>query len=385
MRLLLTADLQLGSGASLGTPERSRLDDNADSLTEISVLADDNNVDAIIVAGDVFQHRRPAIDELVVFRNWIDTTPVEVWLIAGNHDVRGADVPATIELFGREGLNVFTKPGLMLPGVLALPWTHPSYARRFLSSDEDVAESLVRVAGDLLPDGQPPVLVTHYALSGMSLPTGLSTDQLREPVLDTLALSEAGFDYIFAGHIHKPERTTWFTDQGDEISAVSIGSPWRHDFGEAAITPGVWILDTENAELWHEPLVDREFVTIDLETVEGDDDDSVALPVAPEGQLQVVGRPVDVRDAIVRVRVKVREQNVRRVSVENIRRNLVERGAHKVFIHLDVERGVRARSDVAEDSEPLVAVEAWASATGLDARSREWLRALTEKLLEATR
>jgi hypothetical protein len=207
-------------------------------------------------------------------------------------------------------------------------------------------------------------------------------------VLDSQALAEQGWAYVVAGHVHKPEkieRVGADTPLGTTTTLLSIGSPWRHDFGEADIAPGVWLLDTKTHELVDFGIEDRRFLTIDLETVEGDGENSIALPQAPEGHLQVIGPTVDPREAIVRVRVKVREENVARVSVENIRRNLTERGAHKVFVHLDVERSVRARTDVAEDSEPLAAVEAWAKATGIEAQPCDRLRALTETLLEETR
>lgn len=364
MRLLFTSDFQLGGGARLGTPEHPRLEDNARTLGALAHIAARVEVDLIVHAGDVFEHRRPAIDELILFADWIhEAVPCEVAIVAGNHDVRGPGIPTTIELFGTEGLDVFTRPSKIAKGIAALPWAHPGTFRAAGSSDpEELAGALLAVAAGMRAGlDEPAILVTHYALTGMSLPNGLATDELREPVLDSYELADQGWQYVFAGHIHKPGRI----GGGDfGTTLVSIGSPWRHDFGEEAITPGVWLLDTEADTLEHVELEDRAFVTIGVGLP------GFAVSVPPLG-------------AIVRIRARCSEEEARDFKADELREHLLALGAHKVFIHLDVERRVRARADVGEDSEPLEALERWCKATELEpAIMGERLRDLTKGLLE---
>ena len=406
MRLLITADLQLGSGDGYGTELAPRAVDYMNTLGRITNLVNERGIDYLVIAGDVFQHRRPAVDELYTFGAWLETLECEVIIVAGNHDVRGPGLITTIELYSnRPNVTVFTTPDVMQltatrldamlgngPGVMlgVLPWAHPGHLRaaaagiRLDRPDSDDREDLLlRIAKGLAedvgadalvpPSGEAPipVLVTHYALSGMSTPTGLPTSELNEAVLDCDELIRQGWAAVFAGHVHKREAH-------DEVDAWSIGSPWRHDFGEASIEPGVILFDTTGPAVDVIPTPDRDFVTLELEGVEDSAD--------PDGRVAPLGPLADVAGAIVRVIVKVREDQVDRLDVESIRRNLAMRGAHKVHsIRLDVTRSRRARADVREDSEPLSALDGWAASTDLDAPATERLRALTEELLEGLR
>ena len=403
MRLLITADLQLGSGDGYGTEQTPRAVDYADTLERIEELVRERLIDYLIIAGDVFQHRRPAIDELVLFHRFLSRVEADVIIVAGNHDVRGPGLPTTVELFANEltGVTVFTTPDVVQlsagaegPGVMlgVLPWAHPGYLRAAVSDElkradtVDREELLLRIAKGLAeeagalelvpPSGTDalPVLVTHYALSGMSTPTGLPTSELNEAVLDCNELAAQGWAAVYAGHVHKRERV----DVGDTF-LMSIGSPWRHDFGEASIEPAVLELDTQRPGRDDVILLpDRDFVTLELEGVEDTAD--------PEGRVAPLGPLTDVAGAIVRVIVKVREEQVGRLDVESIRRNLAMRGAHNVHsIRLDVARSRRARADVREDSEPLAALDEWARASELDATAAERLRELTAKLIEGIR
>lgn len=395
MRLLVTADLQLGAGAGYGTEATPRLRDNAASLDSISTLIEEHDVVFLIIAGDVFQHRRPAVDELLLFSTWLDALPCEAIIIAGNHDVRGPGMPTTIDLFAyRPDVHVFTAPDVMQlsagsgPGVMlgVLPWAHPGNMRAFLREDLEragtvereelllrVAEGLALEAGVLTPSSDSiPVLVTHFALSGMSTPTGLPTSDLDEPVLDCHELDRQGWSYVFAGHVHQRD----VVELAEDFSAWSIGAPWRHDFGEASIDPGVLLLDTETPRVNVLPIPDRNFVTLELEAHEHPD----------EGRIAPLGPPADVDGAIVRVVVRCTEEQAGRVDLDAIRRNLAMRGAHNVHsIRLDVERTRRARADITEDSEPLAALDAWARANELEATAAERLRELTASLLEGER
>lgn len=396
MKLLITADLQLGAGDAYGTEARPRAHDYAETLGRIGELT--NGADYLIIAGDVFQHRRPAIDELHLFGKWLDELSCEVIIVAGNHDVRGPGLPATIELYSsRPNVTVFTAPDVVQlsngsgPGVMlgVLPWAHPGYLRASVAQALERADTidreelLLRIAKGLAeeagalelvpPSGTDslPVLVTHYALSGMSTPTGLPTSELNEAVLDCHELAAQGWAAVYAGHVHKRDRV-----DVDDTFLMSIGSPWRHDFGEASIEPAVLELDTQRPGRDDVLLLpDRNFVTLELEGVEDSTD--------PDGRVAPLGEFVDVAGAVVRVIVKVREEQVGRLDVDSIRKNLAMRGAHKVHsIRLDVTRSRRARADVREDSEPLAALDEWARASELDATAAERLRELTASLIE---
>jgi DNA repair exonuclease SbcCD nuclease subunit len=388
VKLLICSDLQLGSGARYGTPARTRLEDQDVGLDFITELVADEGIDALIVAGDVFQHRRPAIDELIVFDRFLRSVPCETILVAGNHDVRGPyPMPTTLDLFKGAAGSVHAWPEVrFLSSKVALaflPWAHPGPLRSLNRSrtgekpvpDRTQAAALAEIAGGLRvkiereSSEATPVLVTHFGLSGMRLPTGLSTGELiGETVLDTHDLLAQGWRFIFAGHVHSTDVVT----AADGRQAISVGSPWVHDFGEAEGGHGVWVYDSDLDSVAHVAIPGRPFVTLELEPGPG------SAGLVQRGGGDAYGYDGD----IVRVLIRATEQEAAQLDVEAVKRMLYERGAHKVFVHLEVERGTRARAEVAEDTEPLKAVEAWLVATGGLPDAGERLRDLTDHLLQ---
>jgi DNA repair exonuclease SbcCD nuclease subunit len=86
------------------------------------------------------------------------------------------------------------------------------------------------------------VLLLHWSISGASLPTGLSVDQLHEPVLEWAELDALGFDLIIASHIHVPQRLD-DPKLGDATMGIYTGSPQPLSHGEGHYQHGVWLAE----------------------------------------------------------------------------------------------------------------------------------------------
>ena len=85
----------------------------------------------------------------------------------------------------------------------------------------------------------PRILVGHWSISGASTPSGIPTDQFREPVIPLAELEQIGFDAVVFGHIHKPQ-----TLQGISSRPIFyVGSPMALNFGETGSEHGAWLLD----------------------------------------------------------------------------------------------------------------------------------------------
>lgn len=364
-------------------------------------VAADREVTTLVFCGDAFQHRKPDVDELHVFGRWIDDPDApETLMLKGNHDDRGPGRRSVLELFGVagdafDGPDVFTRPGVKHlpefdegregPDVVLcfLPWTHPGSLRaaRGNPTPAEHAAALVEIAAALLAEARErdpvavPILVTHYALDGMSLPSGIATSELvAEPVLPTHDLLALGFSYVFAGHVHKPDAVR------DEVSggwAVSVGSPAVRDFGEEHTKHGVWILDTATETLEHVELPGRRFVTIAV--------DVTSAPSSPADAESDVPRWIgdaEVEGAVVRVRIRATEGQAALIDLVAVRRQLLMLGAHKVYdVHLDVERTARARTEVLTDTEPLAALDAWLGSHAEPPREGQRLRDYLARLL----
>lgn len=381
MRFLATADWQIGAGAVYGTAERPRLADQAEALEAMAELAE-SRAALTVFAGDACQHRRPSVPELLVLRRALDQLGAVV-AIPGNHDVTGPGTPGTLELFG-ELATLYTRPAVQRVGDVVfgyLPWAHPSTLRAAIgpAGSEEHADAIMRAAADLYelatsPGPHPPleqlstVLVTHYALGGVSLPGGLTTsDLVGEPVLDPLALAEQGWDWVLAGHVHTPMHVELETGQPGVwrrfTHVVSLGSPYVCDYGEAELPHGCWLIDTEEGTAEHVPLPDRQFVTM-------------AYEYGAWQEILTGQEAVMVEGAVVRAKVHATPEEAARFDPAELRRVLLAAGAHQVHtIDVQVEREHRARATgLQEDTEPQAALAAWVAAHQVEPERAEALR-----------
>ena len=316
---------------------------------------------------------------MLLFQNFVHKltdSGVGVLAALGNHDARGAALPSALEIFERD-VTLSLTPSLFDFGdvvIATLPWTPPSRIVAGLPAEHrgdvfDLAAQALAGGAKVLgercavefPDATP-ILVGHWAVSGASLPNGMTSSQLRETVIHLEALTSAGFKYVALGHLHKPEvlatePPTWY-----------CGSPWVSDFGEADIPHGVWILDTEGeGALRFVPIEDRPFITYD------------ELP--PAG-FSIAGQ----EGAVVRVRYEIAEDDPHAPDPSTIQRRLLEQGAAKVFVQPTVIRAVRARSQTATASlTDAQALEMWMDAQDVVEGERAALREMHAHYEEALR
>ena len=87
MRILHTADWHVGKTLA----RRCRLGEAEAALREVVAIARDEKADAVVVAGDVYEHLAPSPDaEKLVYETLLalEAAGIPVVLIPGNHDAR---------------------------------------------------------------------------------------------------------------------------------------------------------------------------------------------------------------------------------------------------------------------------------------------------------
>ncbi|GAA3621861.1 exonuclease SbcCD subunit D [Microlunatus ginsengisoli] len=105
MKLLHTSDWHVGKTLK----GRSRLDEQRAVLAEIVALAKEHGVDAVLIAGDLYESVAPSADaQRLVVRTLLQLARagIEVIAIAGNHD-HGATFEAYRPLMGAAGIRLF--------------------------------------------------------------------------------------------------------------------------------------------------------------------------------------------------------------------------------------------------------------------------------------
>lgn len=85
MRFLHIADLHLGKQMN----DLLLLDDQEAALDQIVHIAGEENVDAILIAGDVYQRTSPQAEAMALFDRFVSRLVEDgrkVFVISGNHD-----------------------------------------------------------------------------------------------------------------------------------------------------------------------------------------------------------------------------------------------------------------------------------------------------------
>lgn len=229
MRILHTSDWHLG--ARLGS--QNRLKDQFERLQELCEYLDHEEVDLLLVAGDVFdEHRSEALAQIIYRLARLLTPRIKTGLscvfIAGNHDrehvfplLRGlqnlvspedqkrvifTERPEFTQISGRNGetinLLLLPYPTPVRYDLADERWPSPEKKRQDLAGG--VRSYIQELTGRVQDSGRgfPTVLCGHFLIRGIK--EGLY--QLTEK--DDVPL-EAGdlpaYAYVALGHIHKPQ------------------------------------------------------------------------------------------------------------------------------------------------------------------------------------
>lgn len=248
-KVLFLADTQIGVG-TVG------LDDQRDVLDRIVHLAWEHAVDVVVHGGDVFEGPVVTPEQMRMFLDvWepLRTMAIPTVVLRGNgrHDGAVRPVHALDVLREVPGFCVSDRPGCFEFedfSICSLPWVHPAglIARTNGSLAHDrinsfMADALVKIAGELRERaGETAVLIAHWAISGSRLPSGISADEMGEPVLPWAELDALGYDLIVGAHIHEPQLLG--DSRLDTTPGFVVGSPQQLNFGDKG-ERGCWIVE----------------------------------------------------------------------------------------------------------------------------------------------
>lgn len=246
MKFLHISDLHIGKVVN----DFSMLEDQQFILGQIVGIARENQADAVVIAGDVYDRAIPSGEAVTAFDRFLtelSVSGIQVLMISGNHDS-----PERLS-FGRQLLE---KQGVHIGGM----WEDNLVTVEFLEPDPDSIRKKITTQFVLLPFLKPSqleastseeaarkalsgywerekeagkikknrVLVTHFFVTEGGREPELSDSETTIHVggLDNVDASAfAGFDYTALGHIHKQQ-------QIGENAVWYAGSPLKYSFGE---------------------------------------------------------------------------------------------------------------------------------------------------------
>ncbi len=265
MRFLHTSDWHLGRSL-----HRADLRDaQAGFLDHLVETARAERVDAVLVAGDVYDRAVPSVDAVTLCEQALvrlHETGARVIVISGNHD-SARRLGFSSALIDAAGVHLRTRPSALgdpvilhdehgLVAVYGIPYLEPAVG---------LPEALPDAPPDAPPDArpdEPPRIRGHTAILGHAV-ARIRADATRRGVSRTVVMAHAwvaggagsdserdisvggvgqvplslfdGFSYVALGHLH-----------GQQMLADHVrysGSPLPYSFSEAAHKKGSWLVE----------------------------------------------------------------------------------------------------------------------------------------------
>lgn len=238
MRFLHTADLHIGKRVN----EFSMLEDQEYILRQILKTADKEQVEAVLIAGDVYDKQVPSAEAVRLF-DWfltqLNSQKLPVFVIGGNHDSVerlsfGAQIMEESGVYLTQSYDGKVVPVRLEDeygsvNLWMLPFLKPAMVKRFFPEQDIVTyqDALETVIGNMeLNREERNLLIAHQFVTGAV--TGGSEDSVEVfvgGVENVDASVFADFDYVALGHIHRAQSA------GGEQIRYS-GTPLKYSFSE---------------------------------------------------------------------------------------------------------------------------------------------------------
>ena len=234
MKLIHLSDLHLGKRVN----EFSMLEDQKDILNKIIAVIEEEQPDAVLIAGDVYDKSVPSAEAVELFDEFLvqlANTKTQVFIISGNHDSaeRLAFANRLIDASGIHLAPVYR--GEVAPfsfqdeygtvDLYMLPFVKPANVRRFFQEEEirSYEDALkAAICAMQINKKNRSILITHQFVTGalVSDSEDLSvggTDQVSAEVFEA-------FDYVALGHLHRPQNV--------KENIRYCGTPLKYSFSE---------------------------------------------------------------------------------------------------------------------------------------------------------
>ena len=274
MKLIHLSDLHLGKRVN----EVSMIEDQEYILHQIIRIIKDENADAVLLSGDIYDKSVPSAEAVTLFDEFLSRLAqlqVQVFAISGNHDS-----PERLAFGNRlmEGAGIHMSPvysGEVAPIVLSdtygevnfwlLPFIKPAHVKRYYPDEGiETYTDACRVAVEKMgiDTTKRNVLLTHQFVTGASVdPDG--SEELSVGGSDNVDASVfEGFDYVALGHIHGQQNI------GGSNRIRYCGTPLKYSFSEEHHHKSVTVVELGakgELQLQLRPLIPRH----DMRTIRG--------------------------------------------------------------------------------------------------------------------
>lgn len=246
MKFAHISDLHLGKRIH----QFSMIEEQRYILKKIVEIVKEENVDGILIAGDVYDKIYPSAEAVALFDTFLVSLAkekIKVFVISGNHDsperiaflgqiTRESGVYLS-PVYGGAAENIEMEDEFGKVHIHLLPFVKPVHVRHFypeetVTSYTEAMEVIVKNM-DLNPDERN-ILVAHQFVTGAQR---CDSEEITVGGLDNIdAAVFQDFDYVALGHIHRPQ------NMGTEKIRYS-GTPLKYSFSESQDKKTITIIE----------------------------------------------------------------------------------------------------------------------------------------------
>jgi len=252
MKFIHTSDWHIGRQFQ----NISLLDDQLHVLKQLKSYAKEHQVDAILIAGDIFDRTMPPADAVAALDGFLNQLraelPIPIIMISGNHD--SAERLGFGSMHMKEsGLHILSDlANITTPVVIeskegpvhvyGIPFNDPVQVREAFNCDVKTYDEAHTYLADKIQaariDGVPSILMSHCFIDGAQ--ESDSEKHISIGGADRVSYQPLeSFDYVALGHLHAPQ------SKGEEHIRYS-GSLLKYSFSEYKQKKGITIVELDS-------------------------------------------------------------------------------------------------------------------------------------------
>ncbi len=295
MRILHTSDWHIGHRLY----ERRRLEEHRQFLDWLLMTLQENAIDVLLVAGDIFDSALPSSEATdlyyqFLFRLYRETRTHAV-ITAGNHD-SPMRLAAPREFLRMGRIHVVGVASEAADCVVNLPSESPSVsiaAVPYLSENElshisfeteperveryrERLKAFYRQCAECMPPGLPKILIGHLFVHGGKVGNSERNIQIGGATAMQISDFPDNVAYVALGHLHRPHAIS-----GANYRVQYAGSPLPLRFNEANYAKKVYLLDVPTSGDVRVEEIEIPIVK-ELRTVAGNLDEVGLMAMSPE-------------------------------------------------------------------------------------------------------
>lgn len=348
--VIIIPDLHLGKGvaigkAGLGATLNSRIVDQINLLDFCLDKAIESFAKDLILTGDIFEETKPSPALITIFFSWLKKCrahDVNVHLIMGNHDLfrSGSVFSSSLDIISEIDFdNVFVYKDINTIIIGSSAFTLLPYRDRRSFNTQSNAEAITILKDSLvyelamIPLTYKKVLVGHLAIEG-SIPVGDEIDDIANELFCPLDMFN-GYDYVWMGHVHKPQIM-----KKKNPYIAHIGSMDISNFGETDHKKFIIIIDCDSNQYSTEYLPTRPLKKISV-SVPKDTDDTTSYVIN-----FIKNEKDDYKKAIIKVEVMLLDSDLKSINKSHIEKYLIEQGAFNIVGISEAKKASIIKKDI---------------------------------------